>query len=368
MNETPGMPELKGFGKDILSDKEKIFGSVATLLLIGAAIVGLNAALPFINNFLGLIIAIIGKTFALAGLLALVGIVAIIAMHPRTHTLIRLAFYGLSRSTTKMFIKYSPTAILEIYSRDYLDKKAEKFAEQKLSVEAQRNIVASTVEENRGVIERETDQARVLKERHYDSKGKWDSDENRYTFQELSTDIGFREKSNKNLERQLSRMDFYLQILEKLQRAFRFRRNVINNFVEVLTREYNAMKASAAATQSLASVFGTDDMKKVFEMAVDFMKERIAFFAAQVDNFMQENTAVLAQADLENEVQEDLLFKRLEAMDKGVDFLIGQASEEQEALSDPQRLATLLKSGKERELVPLKGGQRIGKRRYLKGK
>jgi hypothetical protein len=125
---------------------------------------------------------------------------------------------------------------------------------------------------------------------------------------------------------------------------------VIRNFCKILTTEYEAMKASAEATHDLAALFGTDDMKRVFEMAVDFMKERIAFFTSEVDSFMNENMPVITELDLQNEVAEDTLFARMAEMDQKAELLISQAAEDENAMADPRRLADLVKSSKSSQI------------------
>jgi hypothetical protein len=345
MSDTPSLPQLKGFGNDVISKNEKLVGTIVVALLIGAGLLGLNALLPGINTFLSGLLSAVGKLWMLAISLAGLAIFLFVAMSKRTHSLLKLGFYWLARKATMAFIKYSPTTVIEIYANEYLDKKGQDFGRRKQVVESSKEIVARNIEENQASIDESVENSRSLKERHYNEKTrKWDSIENQNLFAEYASNIKFREASNNNLSKQLKRLEFYLQILEKFQAAFTHRRNVIRNFCQILTREYEAMKASAAATRDLAALFGTDDMKQVFEMAVNFMKERIAFFTSEVDSFMNENMPVITELDLQNEVAEDALIARLEEMDKKADLLINQASEDEDALTDPRKLASLVKS------------------------
>ncbi len=347
MSDTPSLPQLKSFGNNILSSKEKLVGTIVTILLIGGGLLGLNALLPGINTFLTGLLAAVGKLWMLAISMAGLAIFLTVALHNRTHSLLKLGFYWLARKATMAFVKYSPTTIIEIYANEYLDKKGQDFGQRKRLVDSKREIVARTIDENTESIRESEDNARTLKARHYDEKKrKWDTVENQNLFMEYASNIKFRTASNLNLQKQLKRLEFYLQILEKFQVAFNHRRNVIRNFCQILTREYEAMKASAEATRDLAALFGTDDMKQVFDMAVNFMKERIAFFTSEVDSFMNENMSVVTELDLQNEVAEDALLTRLAEMDKKAELLITQASEDEDALLDPNRLAALVKSSK----------------------
>ncbi|MFA5070631.1 MAG: hypothetical protein WC528_05125 [Patescibacteria group bacterium] len=344
MVETPSLPQLKGFGNDMLSSKEKTIGAIVTILLIGAALLGLNALLPGINHFLSGLLAAVGKLVMLAISLAGLALFLAVAMNKRTHTLLKLGFYWLARKTTMAFVRYGPTTIIEIYN-DHLTAKAQKFGEKKMVVDSKREVVARTIEENQASINESQANAKTLKSRHFDDKQRrWDSIEHKNLFMEYSSNISFREASNVNLRKQLIRLEYYLQILEKFQQAFNHRRNVIKNFCKILNTEYEAMKAAAEGTHELSALFGTDDLKQVFDMTIDFMRERIAFFTSEVDTFMSENLPVVTELDLQNEVAEDQLLARLTDMDKKADHLIDQAAQDEVALTDIRGLATLVKS------------------------
>lgn len=329
----------------MLSKREKWFGWVTTGIFAAGGILLLNAALPFLNTFLTNLIGVIGKAFAVGGLLALAGIVAVIAMHERTHTLVRAGFAMLARAATSIFVKRWPTEFIEYYAGDYLDGKEKTFDTMRTSVRKQRNVISQIKEANEAEVTDKTEKARTLKNRSYSaSTGKWKNEDDRLTFQEFSATIGFKTKSIANQAKQLERMDKYLDILDKYKRAIRFRRNVLRSFVETLKNDYAASMALNQAQDSVAAAFGTDDMKKIFDMSVDFMNNRIAFVNAKVDDFMTANKSVLAEVDLENNVAEDRLLQQLNAWDAGAESIISQTEEEQEALGDPHKLAALLQS------------------------
>jgi len=361
MSDTPSLPQLKSFGSNIISGKEKMVGTIVTFCLIAAGLVALNAALPAINTFLSGTLMAIGKLWAIAISLAGLAMFIWIATAKRTHTFLKLAFYWLARKATMAMVRYEPTTIMEIYANEYLEKRGQEFGKRKKLVDSKRRIVARAIEENKQSIKESTENSKTLKSRHFDPTDQWDTIENQSLFTEYASDIRFREASVANLEKQLQRLDMYLKILGKFQLAFTHRRNVVRNSVKILKTEYEAMQATSDATREIGGLFGGgDDMEQVFNMAVEFVNERIAFFESEVDSFMNDNLPVVTELDLKNEVAEDVLMARLMEMDKTADLLIDQAKEEETAGTDSKKLAQLALSSQ-----PVLDKEMPTRRRYL---
>jgi hypothetical protein len=366
---TPQMPEIKGFGDNILSKNEKLTGGIITALVIIVGLVALSAVLPGINLFLGNVITMIGKAWTIAAMLGTTALVIWVAMAKRTHTLAKILFSKISRAVTKLFIKYGPTTILDIYVDEHLVKKAQDTSRAINTVKAQLEIVSNTIDENAETMQENTQFADTLRRRYYDERGtkKWKqftldglppdaqgkdrlslmlqkAGNPELVFRQLSAHNLALERSNKNLQKQQLRLTTYVTILDKFKQAFDYRITVVKNFCDVLTREYNAMMASAAAAQSMAALFGTDDMKQVFEMTVNYMQNRIANFTTTVDSFITENMPVVMKMELEGDVSEDQLMQRLNEMDKKADDLISEVDIDSKAIDDPTQLAALVKS------------------------
>ncbi len=329
--ETPNLPTLKSSLDTFLSKKEKISGYLLTGGIIIAAVIGLNAILPWLSNMLGNLIAVVGKLITLGIMgIAAAGLV-VIALSERTHTLVKIAFARLARGATMTFIKYSPWTIPEIYI-EYIDKKARDIYQKITNVLAINNSIKKAHGKNVEIIESNDETCRSLQERYF-KNGVWVSEEHHNLFREKASDTDFRTRSNKNLQKQIDRLEFYLTVLKKFEQAFKYRRNVLRNFCDAIVLEYNATKESAEVTRELATLFGTDDMKKVFDMSVQFMQDRMSNFVAETDTFFQTNMSALTEMDLSQDVAEDAYMNRLKQMGDKADLLIEQADQDQKLIT-----------------------------------
>ncbi|MDP3710484.1 MAG: hypothetical protein Q8R29_02035 [bacterium] len=345
--DVPSLPSLPGISdkaKSFLTKREKIIGFVGAAALGFIALTGLYHALPYINNFLGMALTMVGRSMLLAGMIAFVMCVLFVVTRQEFWTRMWYMYTIFSRKLDMAMVKSNPVGVLNAFADEYLNQKKQEFIKCMQDVLAKRNLVKSKAVEVEKEAEEHRAMAQTLRDRYF-KNGAWVEQTRDFNtsgivqqtrqnqFQSHSTSFQNKTALAQRLRQREVRMNFLCEILAKFQQAFDFMIQTVRSFVEVLTIEYESEKATAEATQTVASlVSGTDDKQRLFKMAVDYTRDQIATFTAQTDTFMQACNQLIADQDLMSDVAEDKMHALLEGWGVAADQTIGNIQNTQQQI------------------------------------
>lgn len=336
MSDTPSIGKVPGMDKidNFLTNKEKLWGRIGTFLMVGAGGVLLYWALPFINQLFKLATEVVARGLLLAGLLAIVGILYMVLSSPRFWAQVWYLRNIFFRKFTRLVVQIAPTEHIEAYANEFLGEQLSTFQGAATKVFGSRDRLAENVTTYEGQIEEWTQQANALKNRHFDEQEqRWDNEDAQFKFQSLSNQITTIEGQLKRSRVRLEKLEYYCQIMEKMQRALKFQIENIRFFAKMLIQEYEEMKEMGSAVSAASSVLGGNVKTDIYNDAVDYVKAQIGYFSGQVDMFIKAAPEFLNAPDLANMAGEDRLMARLKDFDRAADGLVSSAQETSKAIA-----------------------------------
>lgn len=367
MNELPSLPGAEKVNT-FLSRKQKAWGHLGTLIVLGILAVGFYAAAPHLITLLNMAISVVGKTIVLGILVALAAILWFMFSSKKFRAILwylRARFY---RWFTSLMIKSNPLDIIYAYVNEYLGEKLKTIRDAADNVYGIRNEINNNIENYQAQINERVKQADALKSRFY-KNNKWSDEDQRYKFQKISSEAGMLQSNLNKSQKRFERAEKYCQIMKKMQQAFEFYRDKTKFFADTLSADYREAQAMAKATQATTSALGGDARVDIYQQSVKYVQGQIALFTGQVDRFMEVAPQFMADAEIHDMVSEDAMMQTLDQWDKATDQLmeqaenIGKAGQALSAGDTNQAVAIVIKGEKE-QLVPVQVGKSGEKKKY----
>ena len=364
------MPTLPGADKvtTFLSKKQKAWGNVGTLIVLGMLAVGFYVAAPYLIKLLGLAITIAGKTLVLGILVGLAAILWFLFSSKKFRAILwylRVKFY---RWFTSLMIKSNPLDIIYAYVNEYLSEKLNTIRNAADHVYGIRNEIKNNIANYRSQINERVQQADALKSRFYKNE-QWTNEDKRFQFQKISSEAGMLQTNLNKSEKRFDRAEKYCQIMKKMQQAFEFYRDKTKFFADTLSADYREAQAMAKATQATSSALGGDARVDIYEQSVKYVQGQIALFTGQVDRFMEVAPQFMAESEIHDMVSEDAMMKTLDQWDQATEQLMEQAEnigKAGQALSsgDTNQAVAIVISTEQKQLVPIQASKNEEKKKY----
>lgn len=339
------MPEIQSAARNVWTKLEKRFGAVTSIAILGVAgFLGISFApliMQPILTFLDLAIQMVGKGIFFSGLVVLAYFLYGILTNPRTWTLLWNFQMMIIRKITKaaLGVQSFSISVLEAFV-DYLNQKLATIRQKRAIVAGQRDKLANkiTAKENERASAKESSQI-MLKSRKPD--GTWTNQDRKLQFDLDSEKIGMIDEALKSYRNQLKRMELFCSILEKMDKATDFYIKKTKFKVETLVDLFESTKETAEATRAITELFGTDDKKKVFDMAVNHVEDEIASLSGEIDTFLNSSGEFLLAADTASDVYEDRLLNELTQWDQRANTLVSMAETESAVIAKGDKGAVL---------------------------
>jgi hypothetical protein len=355
MPEIPSVPSLSGGSEKstFLLKKEKLVGiGTAILVLSGVALIANKFIIPFINELLGNLFVMFERIIAVslitgAALIALAMLYWLIKQGP-------WLFAMWSRKMTMAFIKMDPIAVLKGYSEEYLEKKKKIFSSKVSLVGKQCDSLEQKIDENDQRLEDLQQTCDTLKNRSFDQRSnQWASPSDYKAFSLASIEFDQRTGSSKTLATLLERLTKLKEILNKFYEALDYQVESIRIFVDVKSTEYEAMRDSAAATESGLSVFRGDERKQIFDMAVGYVRDQIGAYMGQVETALRITEKFTSGHEVKQAVATDRMLAHLERMGQNADSLLDASKTMQQVVltQDPNKVRELITGSQQRQSV-----------------
>lgn len=299
-------------------------GTTGAVFLLG--ILGGLGYLLF--KFSGAILAMLGNTLGIVGILAVLGLLIYIALDPKARTLISYMYKSVMRWITGMFVTIDPIGILKNYIDD-LKGNLKKMSQQIGSLRGQMRKLKNIVEENNGEIKKNMLIAKKAKEQG-NQKAMLLSSRKAARLKESNTKYTALHKKMSILHRVLTKMYSNSEILLE---------DTVDQ-VKVKEQERKAIRASHGAMRSAMSIIkGDGDKRAMFDQAMEVIADDVANKVGEMEQFMEMSSDFMNSIDLQNGVFEEQGLKMLEEYEnKSTLLLLGGAEQQDDEVLDLKEL------------------------------
>ncbi len=255
-----------------------------------------------------------GQTVYLVAMLAVLAAVIYMVLDPKMRNLVWYMYKSVMRSITGMFVQIDPIGILKSYTDDLSDNLG-KMNKQIGKLKGQMHKLKELIVNNRREIQNNLTQA---------SKAKEVNKQNIMILK--SRKAGRLKESNMRLEDLYKKMEVLYRVLTKMYENSEILLEDVKDQVMVKEQEYKAIKASASAMKSAASVIsGNPDKRAMFDMAMEAVADDVSNKVGEMERFMEMSSSFMDSVDLQNGVFEEEGMKMLEKWEKeGVSILLGE--------------------------------------------
>ncbi len=254
------------------------------------------------------------NTITLVATLAVLGAVIYMVLDPKMRNLVWYMYKSVMRSITGMFVQIDPIGILKSYTDDLADNLG-KMNKQIGKLKGQMHKLKELIVNNQREIKSNLTQA---------SKAKEVNKKNIMILK--SRKAGRLKESNMRLEDLYKKMEVLYRVLTKMYENSEILLEDVKDQVMVKEQEYKAIKASASAMKSAASVIsGNPDKRAMFDMAMEAVADDVSNKVGEMERFMEMSSNFMDSVDLQNGVFEEEGLKMLEKWEKeGVSKILGE--------------------------------------------
>lgn len=360
---------LGSSAQEFLTKNEKAIGytGIGFLGLFGASV--LYYFRDVITGFLGFAITTVGQLMVLGGLGVLAVFVLTLLMQPGIQTEIRHLQYRIIRAISNFAMKSDPFGRMRAFANEYLQKQWDRFNGAATSIEDQLTQKKKKVEKftsdlqggNIGSDGRPTEGlysgVKAVQARHCKS-GVWDSEENHNLFRSLSMKIRFTEQSLAKLQKDQTRLDMLVKIVDKWRNSFKFEIETTRMTADFLEEDFRQADATAGALEAASSAFGGGDMARADKEVRQYIEKLTSGRIARAEVLMKQIPELTALGDLKADIAEDDIMNRLRQLDSAADQAFGEVQQDRQKLTsgDHDQIVAVIKA-------PTK--QTVPARRYL---
>ncbi len=265
-------------------------------------------------TYMGVLAALAANTVYLVAMLAVLAAIIYMVLDPKMRALVSYMYKSVMRWITGWFVQIDPIGILKSYTDD-LQSNLGKMNKQIGKLKGQMHKLKELIVNNRREIQSNLTQA---------SKAKEVNKQNIMILK--SRKAGRLKESNMRLEDLYKKMEVLYRVLTKMYENSEILLEDVKDQVMVKEQEYKAIKASAGAMKSAASVIsGNPDKRAMFDMAMEAVADDVSNKVGEMERFMEMSSSFMDSVDLQNGVFEEEGMKMLEKWEKeGVSILLGE--------------------------------------------
>ena len=216
-------------------------------------------------TYMGVLAALAANTVYLVAMLAVLAAIIYMVLDPKMRALVSYMYKSVMRWVTGWFVQIDPIGILKSYTDD-LQSNLGKMNKQIGKLKGQMHKLKELIVNNRREIQSNLTQA---------SKAKEVNKQNIMILK--SRKAGRLKESNMRLEDLYKKMEVLYRVLTKMYENSEILLEDVKDQVMVKEQEYKAIKASAGAMKSAASVIsGNPDKRAMFDMAMEAVADDVS--------------------------------------------------------------------------------------------
>lgn len=284
-------------------------GALAVVGLVG--FFAIQAALPAILAFLGMAIAVVGKTIILGGMVALAGLLYAVVSNGTIQQIASYAFKNSIKSFANWFVTIDPIGIMKGYI-DHLKSQLNEIDRGIAKLMGQLTILKRKIAENTRGAEQALLTAKVANEQG--KKG---------LVQVNARQHGRLEQSNVTLQGLLSTMELHLRAMKTYREVSDTVIQDMTNEVDLREDERNMILASYSVMKSAKRILNGDpDKKELFDRAMDFVVEDYGQKLGEIENFIETSKSFVEGLDMQNGVYEAEALAKIQEFEKKADSIL----------------------------------------------
>jgi hypothetical protein len=353
-NNTSKLPALTELKNTFLTKNEKFWGNLTMIAFGLGGFLVLYTVMPFISNFLGMAIGIVGKTALLGTMLGLIGIAVVTVLDPRFQNWLWYKRAILYRKLTQRMVKNDPIGVARAYIVEFLQPKYDAVQSAYNVIMGNKQRVMAIIETKKEELAESVSIANTLKRRSF-KNNVWNNDDDYQTFRVQSNKTGLLDKAIKNAEKRVEFIQKYALIHEKIARALDFKIKTYINFLDMLVTDYQVAQEIEATASIAKETLGDSGIKaETYQMAVDLIRDKTAESIGTVEALMRMAPTALMESDLQGDAFADKLLAQLNSLDQSTDTFFSETEAERKQLTadSPVAVIEMVKSKREEVFVP----------------
>jgi len=260
------------------------------MIVIGAIVVG--AGILVLKN-IGALIELAQNTIYFGFLLGGIFLGVSLLMNSRFRFLCSSMFQSAMRALTGIWIAVDPIGILKNYLVEMI-KKMKLIGGYITQLAGQVGKVGRDIETRKKRVEEYMRTAAAAKKRN-------DMETARLQGTFAAREIEFIERRQASLDK----MEKTLEILKRMEGRLNILYQDTENQVQMLTDEYEAVKASYKAMKGAEALINGDEAKALFDQACQYVTDDIGIKLGEMDRFMEQAKGSLTTMDLKQDVLND---------------------------------------------------------------
>lgn len=260
------------------------------MIVLGTLIVGGGI---FVLKNIDFLISLAQNAIYFGFLLGVIGISVAALMNPRFRFLCSSIFQSIMRGITSIWIAVDAIGILKNYLVEMV-KKLKMIGNYITQLAGQVGKVGRDIAARKKKVEEYMRTAAAAKKRNDMETASLQG-----TF--AAREIEFIERRQASLDK----MENTLEILKRMEGRLNILYQDTENQVQMLTDEYEAVKASYKAMKGAEALINGDEAKALFDQACQYVTDDIGMKLGEMDRFMEQAKGSLTTMDLKQDVLND---------------------------------------------------------------
>lgn len=292
------------------STKEGKYGAWTLFFVAIAGILGLNAILPWLKEFLT-------NLYSVGFMVALLGLIVYVFTRERTKTIIWYQFKAFMQWVSNGFVKKNYLKIMRAYI-DSLRDKLVAIGSSMRELAQQKGKLEKEAEKYKEELESDLVKARTAKQKASDpSLSQEEREEWATEVRTLAERIGTNSNTIKNRQIMINRLDMMSKVVRRMNGYAKTLVARIEHQVIVKEEEFKSISAAHKAfTNAWGIAYGNDDRRQLFNMSMEHITTLTGQKVGDMGMMMEDFKEVMRHQDLENAVFEEAGFKALEEWEK----------------------------------------------------
>lgn len=300
--------------RNFLTKAEAQSGSLAVWAIVAAVVLGAYAAQDLILGLLNFGIEATSKALVLGGL----GLVAFMfwmwITNPQTQVELRHLNYRWCRKVSTFMMKSDPFGRMRAFANEFLQEQWNKFNDAATTVQQQLIETNTKIEKARTEMAAAEQQATTLESR-YCSNGQWASEEHRNGFRTAAQKVKFLTEALDKREKRVIRLTTFIKVLDRMRQTFKYQIDMTRMTADFLEEQYKEAQAMDHATGAAASAFSQGDMAQADKDVREYIETLTSEHIARAEVVMKQIPELTAVGDLQGDMAEDEMMRRLNALD-----------------------------------------------------
>jgi hypothetical protein len=318
MSSFPTLPSGDRKVKSFWERPEGTFGMLVAGAGAVAAVIALNAALPFLLGLFAGLVQLTTYAIALGLLAAIAGVLGIFIFNKKTWLAVGIIYKMTMRKIFGMIVEIDPIGIMKNYVSELKGRLGDMDSRIKL-LNGQIAICNNQILQNNKVKDNAMKIA-VQAKKNIDS-GKLEG--NVGAFRLNARRAGRLNETNMTYEQLLIKMNMLYKMLSKYREAADITIQDMEDEIDVKKKQRDTIIASYGAMKAAEDILrGSGDKKELFDQAMEFVAEDYGRKLGEIEDFMSTSQGFIDTLDLQQQAFDGDALDKIAEWEKKADSLL----------------------------------------------